>query len=232
MACASPTCSQPVGSSRGGHGQQWSHHDGVSESQDRGPAPPQVAGSRGSKGGGGRPASPAATAAAAPAYMSGAPEAFMRQADVLFVPGTATPDGDSWALPAHSQLLARCCTLFADLLDCTAGSTITAAPSPLAAAAASLSRAAAGEDARAGTGAGKERPAAAPTSPQPTWVLAPGGRPCAAAPLRVPLQGHATAQVELLLQAVYHPHCISGAVASLHDAAAYGALADLAAFCG
>jgi hypothetical protein len=60
----------------------------------------------------------AAAAAAAdipPPYLAGAPDSFLKQADVLFLAA------ERQELPAHSQFLARSCALFAELLDPEAG---------------------------------------------------------------------------------------------------------------
>lgn len=126
----------------------------------------------------------------------------MRQADVLFLAaGGAT-------LPAHSQLLARCCSLFADILEASYSCSEQ-------------------QDSEACSPAGSQPQAGAPGA-----ALALHGRPSPAAPLRVPVQAHSRDTVLHLLRAVYHPHSLQEVAASLRGAAAYGALADLAAFCG
>ncbi|KAL4425315.1 hypothetical protein ABPG75_009331 [Micractinium tetrahymenae] len=147
----------------------------------------------------GTPAAPAAAPAAQPtlpAYLGSALEPFVRQADVLFLAAGGA------ALPAHSQLLARCCSLFADILEASHCAT--------------------------------EQPGGEGSGPMEAHhaALALRGRPSPGAPLRVPVQAHSSVTVQLLLQAVYQPHCLQEMVASLTGAAAYGALADLAAFCG
>ncbi|KAL4419194.1 hypothetical protein ABPG77_007784 [Micractinium sp. CCAP 211/92] len=148
------------------------------------------------------PAMPSAPQTAPQGYLSGALEPFVRQADVLFLPG------DGAALPAHSQLLARCCSLFADILEASHGS-----------------------PEQAGSNAGDPARSEAP-APTPDPAMALRGRPSPAAPLRVPVQAYSGATAELLLQAVYSPHRLQEVAASQRGAAAYGALADLAAFCG
>lgn len=148
------------------------------------------------------PATPSAPQAPQQGYFSGALEPFVRQADVLFLPG------DGAALPAHSQLLARCCSLFADILEASHGS-----------------------PEQAGSNAGDPARSEAP-APTPDPALSLRGRPSPAAPLRVLVQAYSGATTELLLQAVYSPHRLQEVAVSPRGAAAYGALADLAAFCG
>ena len=78
------------------------------------PAPAGAAAAAGDNGAG-------AAAAASPAvdtppsYLAGAPDSFLKQADVRFVAAGGR------ALPAHSQFLARSCALFSELLDPEAG---------------------------------------------------------------------------------------------------------------
>lgn len=133
-----------------------------------------------------------------PAYLVGALQPFVRRADVLFLAGSSA------SLPAHSQLLARCCSLFADILEAS-----HAGPEP------------------ADTSNASQAPAG-----QSDTALVLHGQPSPAAPLRVPVHAHSRETVELLLLAVYQPHRMHEVVASVRGAAAYGALADLAAFCG
>lgn len=107
-----------------------------------------------------------------------------RAADVRFI----TAGGNE--LPAHVQFLARCCTLFGNLLE------------------------AAHEAAAPGAATGVQQ------------------LPTAAAPLRVDVRGHAAADVERALLAVYQPHLAEAVAASLRTPAAYAAQLDLAAFLG